>query len=442
MTIHVSDKFRPLGRVIEVDRHRSKNAAKQARAIIPGGAASAARWRNKTTPIFAACADGATITDIDKRTYLDFVLGLGPVILGHRPPEVLDAVASALESGIVYATPHEREADLAERVIAAVPSAERVTFTCTGSEAVHLAVRTARSQTGRSRIVKFDGHYHGWLDPLFVNAPGGTSMEGAVNAPTHAVSGQVASNDVTVAAWHDLDALERALSAGPPAAAVLMEPIPCNYGAVEPDAAYMNGVRYLCDRHGCLLVFDEVLTGFRLGLGGAQERIGVLPDLTVCSKAVASGFPIALVAGREDAMSPLIHGPVQAAGTFSGSPLSVAAAIATLDVLSSRNDQIYPRLEVLGAQLAAGIRAAAAGARAPLLVNQVGSVLQLFWEVDGPVRTFADAASDDRAEVANLARKLLDVGIHVPERGLMLLCAAHTSDDVEFAVNAFAQALE
>lgn len=436
------DTLRPMGPVVEVDRHRSTIAVKRAQAIIPGGAASAARWRNKTTPIFAACADGATITDIDNRTYLDFALGLGPVILGHRPTEVLAAVASALENGIVYATPHEQEADLAERVIAAIPSAERVSFTCTGSEAVHLAVRTARSQTGRRRIVKFDGHYHGWLDPLFVNAPGGTAMAGAVGAPTHAVSGQVASNEITVAAWHDLAALEQALSAGPPVAAVLMEPIPCNYGAVEPDAAYMDGVRYLCDQHGCMLVFDEVLTGFRVSLGGAQERIGVLPDLTVCSKAVASGFPIGLVAGRENAMSPLIHGPVQAAGTFSGSPPSVAAAIATLDALSSRNNQIYPGFEVLGAQLAAGIREAAAAAGAPLVVNQVGSVLQLFWGVDGPVQTFADAAGDDRSAVANLARRLLDLGIHVPERGLMLLCAAHTSDDVDLAVSAFAQALE
>ena len=197
-----------------------------------------------------------------------------------------------------------------------------------------------------------------------------------------------------------------------------------------------------------LLIFDEVLTGFRLALGGAQERLGggrdrrrILPDLTVCSKAIASGFPVALLVGTSEAMSPLSDGPVRVAGTFNGSPASVAAAIATIGVLSSGRDVIYPRFDMLGAQLAAGIREVAAAAGAPLVVNQVGSVLQLFWGVQEPCSDYADAIADDRVAVAELTARLMDFGLHVPERGLILLSAAHTSTYVDTAIDAFARAL-
>lgn len=425
-----------------VSRPHSVAAVQRAEAVIARGVASSARLRTATTPLVAAHADGAVITDVDGREYIDFALGLGPVILGHRPPEVLAAVADALESGIVYAAPHEREAELAELAVAAIPSAERVAFACTGSEAVHLAVRTARSRTGRRRVIKFDGHYHGWTDPLFVNTPMMPAISGMVSAPSHAVSGEPSDDDVTVAVWNDLGALEAALSHGPPAAAVIMEPVSCNFGTVEPEPSYMAGARRLCDEHGCLLIFDEVLTGFRLALGGAQERLRTLPDLTVCSKAIASGFPIALLVGTAEAMWPLTDGPVRVAGTFNGSPPSVAAAIATIAVLSSGRDVIYPRFEMLGAELAAGIREAAAAAAAPLVVNQVGSVLQLFWGVPEPVLTYADAIADDRAAIAGLTARLMDLGVHVPERGLILLSAAHTREQVAAAVDAFARALD
>ena len=238
----------PVGPVL---RPQSGAAVDRAQALIPRGVASAARLRTATTPLVAAHADGAMITDIDGREYIDFALGLGPVILGHRPPEVMAAVAGALESGIVYGAPHRSEAELAELVVEVIPSATRVAFACTGSEAVHLAVRTARSQTGRRRIIKFDGHYHGWTDPLFVNAPTMPAIVGPVGEPEHSVAGQPGSADVTVAVWRDLDALERALSVGPAAAAVIMEPVPCNFGTVEPEPTYLAGVRRLCDEHGC-----------------------------------------------------------------------------------------------------------------------------------------------------------------------------------------------
>lgn len=428
-------------RTVPYSRPRSQIAANRALSVIARGAASAARVRSAATTLVAAGADGATIRDVDGHEYIDFALGLGPVILGHRPPEVMAAVADAMQSGVIYAAVHENEAELAERVVAAVPCAQRVAYACTGTEAVHLAVRVARARTGRRRVIKFDGHYHGWSDPLYANTPWMEPIRSDPSAATHSVAGQPADADVTVTSWNDLSALERALGVGAPAAAVFMEPVPCNFGAVAPDAGYMAGVRRLCDEHGCLLVFDEVLTGFRLALGGAQERLDASPDLTVLSKAIASGFPIAMLVGTEDAMSPIVSGPMRPGGTFNGSPLSVAAAIATVDTLSTRQAEIYAHLDALGATLAAEIRDAARGVGAPLVVNQIGSVMQLFWGVSEPVRGYADAMRDDRGVVARLTARLLERGLHIPERGLLLLCAAHTPQHIDAAAQAFKGAL-
>jgi glutamate-1-semialdehyde 2,1-aminomutase len=419
----------------------SAAAMERARRVLARGVSSAARLRTAAPTRVMAQADGAVLRDVDGNVYVDYVLGLGPVILGHRPEPVLDAVRASLERGIAFGASHEGEAVLGEQLVDVLPCAEVVTLVSTGSEAVHLALRIAREATGRSRIVKFDGHYHGWIDPLFVNAPGSAPITASPAAATHAVRGQDASSDVSVVRWHDLAELERAFAEGPPPAAVIMEPISCNFGAVLPDPAYADGVRELCTRHGALLIYDEVLTGFRMALGGAQERLGVTPDLVVCSKAVASGFPLALVAGSSAAMAPIVDGAVRPAGTCSGSPTSVAAAIATVGELSRRRAELYPHLERLGGILADGIRQAAQAAGAPLSVNQVGSVLQLFWGLDGPVRTYADACASDGAKVAELTAGLLPHGIHAAERGLLLLCAAHTDAHVEQTLAGFEVAL-
>jgi glutamate-1-semialdehyde 2,1-aminomutase len=415
-------------------------AFERAQRVVTRGAASAARVRRATHTVAVASAEGACITDVEGREYLDFMLGLGPVILEHRPPAVVAAVEDALARGIIFGGICPAEAEFAERIIATVPSVDVVAFASTGSEAVHLAVRLAQAKTGRRQIVKFDGHYHGWSEPLFVNTPWMPAVSQSPTAATHSVSGFVASPDVTVAHWHDLASLESALAGGPPVAAVFMEPIPCNFGAFAPTRAYMEGVRELCDRYGALLVFDEVLTGFRVALGGAQERLGALPDLTVMSKALASGFPVALVGGTRSAMEAATEGAVRPGGTFSGSPLSVAAGIATLDELTARKDEIYPRLDGLSERFAQGIRAAAARHAAPLTVNNCGAVLQLFWGI-APPTTYAEAVRDDRESVARLTALLLNRGIHVAERGLILLCAAHTEEHIDRAVSAIEDSL-
>jgi glutamate-1-semialdehyde 2,1-aminomutase len=421
---------------------RSRAAMERAARVLARGVSSAARLRTATRSLVLLSADGALVTDLDGNRYIDYVLGLGPVILGHRPEPVLDAVRRSLDRAILYGAQHETEAELAEQLVAALPCADVVTLHSSGSEAVHFAIRIARAWTGRSRIVKFDGHYHGWIDPLFANTPWTVPVERSPVAATHAVAGLQPPVDVTVARWNALAELERALQDGPPAAAVLMEPIPCNFGTIWPEPGFMEGVQRACSEHGALLVFDEVLTGFRLGLGGAQELLGVVPDLAIFSKAVASGFPLAVVAGTSDAMAPATEGPVRAGGTFNGAPASVAAAAATVGELSARRDEIYPALERTGAALAATIRDAAAAVGAPLTVHQIGSVLQLFWDVRGPVRSYADAQRSDRARIAEVAGRLLEHGVHIPERGLLLLCAAHTDEHVASTGRAFRVVLE
>ena len=408
--------------------------------VVARGAASAARLRTAADALAVASTAGACVTDVTGREYLDFVLGLGPVLLEHRPPSVVAAVEKALNESIILGAVSPNEAELAERIAAAVPSVDVIAFAATGTEAIHLAVRVARAKTGRRRIVKFAGHYHGWAEPLCVNTPWMPAVPEAPCAPTHYVDGMVASDQVTVARWHDLESLERALTDGPPVAAVFMEPIPCNFGTFTPTREYLDGVRELCDRHGALLVFDEVLTGFRVALGGAQDRLGASPDLTVMSKAMASGFPIALLGGTRSAMEPVTSGPIRPGGTFNGSPLSLAAGIATLDELHARKDEIYPHLDRLSDRFADGIRAVAAKHSAPLTVNNCGAVLQLFWGIDVPT-TYAEAIKDDRKAVARLTALLLDRGIHIAERGLILLCAAHTEEHIDRTIAAIDDSL-
>jgi glutamate-1-semialdehyde 2,1-aminomutase len=408
------------------------------------GTPSSARVRsNGPSPVIVQ-ADGAEVTDADGNVYVDFVLGLGPAILGHRPPGVVAAVTKALADGVVFGGPNPAEGVLAELLVDVIPSAAVVALVSTGSEAVHLALRISRSTTRRRRVIKFDGHYHGWIEPLFVNPPWGPALGSSDHAPTHGVPGErpPSADEVTVLPWNDLGALASSLAAEPPVAAVFMEPIHVNCGVLEPEEGFLAAAKELCRRYGALLVFDEVLTGFRMGLGGAQERLGVEPDLTICSKAVASGLPLALVAGSETAMSSIAEGPVKPAGTFSGSPVAVAGALATISELSADAENTYSRLDRYGCALAEGIRTAAEGAGAPLWVNQVGSAIQLLWGVEGPVETYERVRMDDRAKVAELTEALLAQGVHVGERGLMLISTAHSDDHIDQTSAAFSAVLQ
>jgi len=400
------------------------------------------REAQRPTPLAIESATGSTLVDRDGNAYVDYVLGFGPILLGHRPPEVERAVEEQLRRGVLFGAQHEGEVELAERLVELVPSAELVALSNSGSEAVHAALRFARVATGRSAVIKFEGHYHGWLDPLHVSGPAAPPRAGS-GRPVHGVPGLPAPADVLLCPWNDLAVVSRMLAEHEgKIAAIIMEPVPCNFGNYEPFPGYLAGVRELCDEHGVILVFDEVITGFRVALGGAQERYGVEPHLTVLGKAMASGFAVSAVAGSAEVMS-VAHtgGPVRHIGTYNGNAISAAAANATLEALARGGDGLYGQLESRSAQLAEGIREVARDLGAPLVVNQVGSVVHLLWKPRIPVRNHEDAYESDSAAVADIAANLLGSGILALERGLWFLSAAHTEADVDRTVAAAERAI-
>jgi len=408
-----------------------------ARRLMVRGVGSALRASQRPTPLAIAAASGSELVDVDGNRYVDYVLGFGPILLGHTMRPILRSVRDQLARGVLFGAQHRGELELASLVVRLVPGAEMIALSNTGSEAVQTAIRIARAFTGRRLIVKFEGHYHGWIDPVYVNGPGMPPSEGQPPLPvTHAVPGLPAPDGVVVTRWNDLEQLATVLEAYDGVAAVLMEPVPCNFGNYEPLPGYLAGVRGLCDRAGAVLIFDEVISGFRFALGGAQERYRVTPDLTVLAKAIASGFPLSVVAGSERVMSVAADGPVRHIGTYNSNAVSVAAAIATLRELERRAAELYPVLESRSAQLATGLRSAAEAVGAPLVVNQVGSALQLLWDPAQPVRSYVDAYLADPQPVADIAKHLLPEGVHALERGLWFVSAAHSDEDIERTIAA------
>ena len=413
---------------------RSRAQNDRARLSLAGGVATAFRASQEPFPISFASSAGARMTDVDGNEYVDFALGFGPLLLGHSPGPVLDAVRAQLALGLGYGASHPLEPALAEAVCRTVPSAELCVFSSTGSEAVHAALRIARAATGRSRVIKFRGHYHGWYDPLHVGLSGSASPD----EPGTQGQDPRASAAVTVCAWNDLSALADVL--GNDVAAVIMEPVAVNGGCLMPAPGYLQGVRELTTRAGALLVFDEVITGYRLALGGAQERLGVLPDLTVLGKALGAGFPISAVCGRADVLAEVASGRVAHVGTFNANPVCASAALAAVTELERRADEIYPQLEHAAERLAGTLRAAAADAGIALVVNQEGAAAHAF-ACSGPVTTFEDTLRADHAAYRHLAALLLEEGVHVIPRGLLYVSAAHGDADMTAAEDAITRAM-
>lgn len=417
----------------------------RARRVIPRGLAS--RGRMRAVPVAFERGEGAHLFDVDGNEYVDCVMALGPLLLGHSPQPVIDRAINQLSHGIQFGGQHEGEAELAEKVVELVPCAEKVIFANTGSEAVQIAVRIARATTGRRLIVKFDGHYHGWIDPLFVNTPGVPAQQpqnssGAI-AAVHSVAGQATCDEVLVCRWNDVEAFSALMEEiGEQVAAVVMEPLPFNFGTFWPAPGYLEEVVRICRSTGALLVFDEIVSGFRLAPGGAQELLGEIPDMATFAKGLAAGFPIALVAGTDEAMASSVDGPVFHGGTYNGTPLAVAAALATLDVLVSGREEIYPHLDAMGERLATGIRKAASRAGAPLQANQIGSLVQLLWGAPATPSNYAEASSGSAAPVAEVCERMLAHGAYVAPRGLLFLSTAHEEEDVDLVITAFEAALQ
>ena len=419
---------------MSLDLTQSHAQHNRARNSLAGGVATAFRAAQEPVPVSFTSSAGARMTDVDGNQYVDFALSFGPLLLGHSPAPVLAAVRTQLGLGLGYGASHPLEPALAEAVCRTVPSAELCVFSSTGSEAVHAALRIARAATGRSRVIKFQGHYHGWFDPMHVGLSGSTEM----TEPGTAGQDPAASSSVTVCAWNDLPALAGVL--GSDVAAVIMEPVAVNAGCLLPAPGYLEGVREMTARAGALLIFDEVITGYRLGLGGAQERLGVLPDLTVLGKALGAGFPISAVCGRADVLDEVASGRVAHVGTFNANPVCASAALAAVTTLEQHADELYPRLEQTAQRLAEALRSAAAAADVPLVINQYGAAAHAFVS-PGPVDTYQDTLKADRAAYRRLAALLLQQGVHVIPRGLLYVSTAHSDADLAETEGAIARAM-
>ena len=418
---------------------RSGEWLRRAERVIAGGVNSNVRLAALPQPLFFERGQGAIITDVDGNDYLDFVLGQGPLIHGHGQPELLAAARSAMERGMMFAGQHDLEVELAERICRLVPSAERVRIGSSGSEMVQAAFRIARAATGRSKIVKFEGHYHGWFDNVLISVAPLLTQAGPREAPV-AVAGTGgqstgALEETIVLPWNDADVLESALrSRREEIAAVITEPVMCNVGCILPAPGYLQRMRALCDELGIVLIFDEVITGFRLAPGGAQEKLGVLPDLCTFGKAMAGGFPIACLAGRKELMESLTRG-VNHSGTYNANLLVAGAAVACLDLLTRDEGDAYARLYSLGERLRSGLRAVASAAGADVHVQGIGPVLHAGFGA-GPATDYRSAQAFDVPRYHRFALELLRRGVRVIERGLWYVSTAHTERDIDTALEA------
>lgn len=380
-------------------------------------------------------ARGAYLWDADDNRYVDVVCEWGPLIAGHAHPDVLRAVTDAASRGLGFGAPTAIEVELAERIVAAVPSIEKVRLVTSGTEATMTAIRIARAATKRDRIVKLAGCYHGHSDQLLVRAGSGAATFGV---PDSAGVPADISRLTSVVEYNDLPAMQAALQSGPPVAAVIIEPIAANMGVVPPAPGYLEALRRATSAAGTLLIFDEVISGFRVARGGAQELYGVVPDLTCLGKVIGGGLPVGAVGGRADLMDQLAPaGPVYQAGTLSGNPVACSAGVATLDLLTTES---YVALEKSAALLEDGLREAIASARVHATVQRVGSLLTMFFGVD-EVRDFTTASRSDTAAFARFFRAMIARGVNLPPSQFEAWFLSHGTTEVELLVEATRQAL-
>ena len=422
-------------------RPRSAELYARARRLVPSGVNSPVRYY-PPHPVFIRRAEGAHVWDADGRRYTDMCCGFGALLFGHGRPEIVDAVSRQLRRGTLYCAPTEMEVELASLIAGNYPSMRRVRLVNTGAEATMAAIRLARGHTGRRKIIKFDGCYHGAHDPVLVKAGSGSAHAGI------AVSAGVtpgAARDTVVVPYNDAAALEDAAERNrDDLAGIIVEPVLGNMGVVPPLPGFLPAARRAARRHGAPLIFDETITGFRVSEGGAQKAYGVRPDITTLGKALGGGLPIAAVGGRADILDSLAPGgDVYQASTFAGNPVSVAAAIASVRLVNRAKGRLYAALEARAARLASAAADAAADLRVPHTVNRVSSMFQVFF-ADGPVTDADSARAADGGRFDALFRGLLDAGVFAAASQFeaAMLSSAHADDDVAAVEEAYASAMK
>ncbi|MDW3213559.1 MAG: aspartate aminotransferase family protein [Ilumatobacteraceae bacterium] len=408
------------------DRSRAEHARRL--AVIAGGVNSNVRLQGSPVPLTIARGDGAMLWDVDGNAYVDYAGGMGPMVLGHNHPAVTTAVQECLSTGQLFAGQNTLEAEFAEALVGALPWVESIRMGMSGTEMDLLAVRIARAATGNRKVLRFTGHYHGWLDPLFVNMAATPDQNGPVPlTPGQSVS---AADDVVMCEWNDLDQVAAVLRTGD-VACVIMEPVMCNTGLIPPADGYLEGVKELCRQHGALLVVDEVITGFRLGLTGAQGLLGINGDISIYAKAIASGFPLAVLGTTTELLASVGRGEVNHSGTYNTGVSSVAAGIATLRVLIDTDP--YPEIDRLARRLADGFVGLGQRHGLELAVDHIGGgLLQTRFGKSGPIASRTDfAANSDGPMLTRFLELLQDHGVRPTGRGLWFVSAAHDDDAID-----------
>jgi glutamate-1-semialdehyde 2,1-aminomutase len=421
-----------------------RSAARVAAAArhVPGGVNSNFRAGISPTPLVVERAEGPYLFDADGNRLIDYYLGMGPMILGHNPRAVTDAIRAQLDKGLLYAAQSEVEYEAAELVCRLVPCAERVRFNCSGSEAVQAAFRLARAATGKPTILKCEGHYHGWFDNVsFSVAPAADAM-GPADAPAHVggTSGMDPHADASldIVVWNDLDRLEARLRRGD-VAGLIMEPAMCNTSAIQPREGYLEGVRRLCTELGIVLIFDEVITGFRVAPGGAQSLLGVTPDLAVFGKAIANGLPVAAVAGKAEIMDLVVTRKVMHGGTYNAHPLGMAATKATLEAIA--DGQAHRRIERQGRRLMDGIAGILEGRQIPARVQGFPAIFHVGIGRREPIQDYRDTLGLDKAAYVRLTTAMVRRGVRALERGAWFLSTEHDDAVIDRTIAVFDEAL-
>jgi glutamate-1-semialdehyde 2,1-aminomutase len=425
---------------------RSRTLFERSKLSLAGGVSSNVRMYSPPHPFFYNRAQGTRLWDVDGNEYVDYVLGQGPMVLGHSHPRVLTAVQEALMEGQLYAGQHEREILLSEKLQEIIPCAGLVRYSNSGSEAVHTTLRLARAYTGRIKILKFEGQYHGWFDNILYSLAPSLDQAGPRHSP-HLVPGSrgqptSAEQDMIVLPWNDLALFRSTLADhGDEIACVIMEPIMCNTSVILPKAGFLEGVRQECSARGVLLIFDEIITGFRIGLGGAQSYFGVIPDIAVFGKAMAAGFPISCIAGRHEIMEQIARGEVNHAGTFNTNVICMAAALATIAELEQDNGAIYRAMHEAGEQLMQGIMELAEARSIPIHVQGLGAIFHMAFTAQAGLFEYRDYLQCDTKRYQQLVVALAERGVNVVPRGTWYLSAAHSEEEIAMTLERLDSAL-
>jgi glutamate-1-semialdehyde 2,1-aminomutase len=438
-----SYRFRPEARERSV---RSKTAGsyerwRRAQRHLAGGVSSGLRRTARPYPLYYSRGEGARIHDVDGNIYCDYTLGWGPNILGHAAPEIVRAITEQAPRGLTFGAQHELEYEVAEKLVSFIPCADSVCFANSGTEIVQLALRLARAATGRRKHLKFEGHYHGWDDSVLASYhPTARQLQSSGSAPIPVGDGQLPQESVVVAQWNDREGVEAAFQANKEEiASIICEPILCNSGCILPEPGFLEFLRSISRKEGALLIFDEVITGFRIGLQGAQGLFGVVPDLATYAKAVGGGMPLSVLAGQAEYMDLIAEGQVVHAGTLNGNPLTLAVARAVLDYLASDEGAVYKRLQTQGAALTLALQRVFSAAELVAAISSAGSVFHVSFMEKAP-RNYRELLAADTQAYSDFALALLDEGVLVLPDGRWYLSAAHSDLDIEATIAAIESA--